>query len=160
MSCYAECVPHVAEETPPVNAESLVPIRMLDLGNGIRAEEVSEGSGPKVEVGSQVSVRWVLRRANGFFVDASYGFGRFEDLVYTAGQGTVIPAFETAVLGMRAGGRRRFIAPPELGYIAGTKPGQPGPIPPSWSARRSLAAHRSEPLVFEVHVIKIRPPRQ
>lgn len=134
--------------------------RLLDLGDGIRVEEISVGNGAQVVPGSVVSVRWVLRRSNGYFIDASYGFGRFDELVYTAGTGTVIPAFERVLLGMRAGGRRRFLCPPELGYVnGGVKVGAPGPIPPDSSARRAIRSHMRENLFFEVHTIKVRPSR-
>ena len=75
---------------------------------------------------------------------------------FKAGSGQVIPGFAQAVAGMRPGGRRRFVVPPELGYSAGAGPGQPGPIPPGWGERRALESHRREPLVFEVQVVKVR----
>lgn len=147
-----------AADKPPPPARETIRRDILVFQNGVRAEVVSVGTGPLVQSNSTVTVRWVLRRSNGYFIDASYGFGRFDALTYVAGQGAVIPAFETAILGMQAGGRRRFVAPPEVGYVAGAESGKPGPIPDGWGARRSLSAHKGENLVFEVHVIKVRPP--
>lgn len=133
---------------------------LVELGDGLRAEEVAVGSGAEVVPGSVVSVRWVLRRSNGYFIDASYGFGRFEELTYTAGTGAVVEGFERALLGMRAGGRRRFVCPPELGYAPrGIAAGAPGPIPPDGSARRAIRSHMRENLFFEVHATKVRAPR-
>ena len=75
---------------------------------------------------------------------------------FKMGSGQVIPGFEQAVRGMRQGGRRRFVCPPELGYTLGVGDGLPGPIPPGWGERRALDSHRREPLVFEVQVVKIK----
>lgn len=152
--------PAVGADAPPPPEKEIVRRQVLVFQNGVRAEVVSEGTGPRVQDGSTVTVRWVLRRANGYFIDASYGFGRFDALTYTAGSGAVVPAFETAILGMQAGGRRRFIAPADVGYVKGAEVGKPGPIPEGWGARRALSAHKSENLVFEVHVTKVRPPEE
>lgn len=98
----------------------------------------------------------MLRRSNGYFIDASYGFDRFETFKFLAGSGEVVEGFERAVKGMKVGGRRRFVVPPALGYVNGTGKGCAGPIPPDFGARRSLASHAKEPLIFEVMVVKIR----
>lgn len=73
----------------------------------------------------------------------------------------VVQGFEEAVSGLKPGARRRFIVAPELGYAtSGTKPGtSPGPLPPDWGARRSIAAHAKEPLLFEVLVERVKPAR-
>lgn len=130
----------------------------LDIGSGVKAQEVAPGTGDeKVETGSVVGVKYVMRRSNGYFIDASYGFDRFETFTFRAGEGQVVKGFEVGVNGMRVGGRRRFVVPPRLGYVDGVAKGRPGPIPPDFGARRSLTAHAKEPLVFEVQVVKIRP---
>lgn len=119
-------------------------------------EDVAEGTGDVAGDGALVGVKYVLRRSNGYFVDASYGFERFEVFSFRVGAGSVVDGFERGVRGMRVGGRRRFVVPPALGYVRGTGKGAPGPIPPDWGARRSLEAHRSEPLVFEVQLVKVK----
>lgn len=128
-----------------------------DIGQGIKAQDVAVGTGGEaVEDGSVVGVKYVMRRSNGYFIDASYGFDRFETYSFRAGVGQVVPGFDLALRGMRIGGRRRFVLPPELGYVKGVGKGKPGPIPPEFGAQRSLAAHSKEPLIFEVQVVKIR----
>jgi len=52
--------------------------------------------------------RYVLRRSNGYFVDSSYGFDRFDTFDYKAGSGEVVAGFDQAIKGMYPGGRRRW----------------------------------------------------
>ncbi|EKX51954.1 hypothetical protein GUITHDRAFT_65692 [Guillardia theta CCMP2712] len=86
--------------------------------------------GPAIGPDSFVSVQYVLRRSNGYFVDASYGFDRFDTFDFKMGRQQVIPGFEKAILGMHVGARRRFILPPEIGYTQGVGDNKPGPMPP------------------------------
>lgn len=103
-----------------------------------------------------VSLQYVLRRPNGYFVDASYGFDRLDLYTYTAGSGGVVAGFDAAVRGMAPGGRRRFVVPPAVGYVGGVGGGKPGPIPPGWGERRALASHIGEDLIFEVRVVRVK----
>eukprot|EP00190_Bangiopsis_sp_CCMP1999_P000006 CAMPEP_0198726716 /NCGR_PEP_ID=MMETSP1475-20131203/3680_1 /TAXON_ID= ORGANISM="Unidentified sp., Strain CCMP1999" /NCGR_SAMPLE_ID=MMETSP1475 /ASSEMBLY_ACC=CAM_ASM_001111 /LENGTH=202 /DNA_ID=CAMNT_0044488671 /DNA_START=140 /DNA_END=748 /DNA_ORIENTATION=- len=123
-----------------------------NIGPGVAAQEVNIGQGEEVQDGRRVSVKYVIRRSNGYFVDASYGFDRFDTFNFRAGSGDVVTGFDVGVKGMREGGRRRFIVKPEVGYVKGTGRNDPGPIPPDWGNRRALATHAREPLIFEAHV--------
>lgn len=126
------------------------------ISRGVIGADVGEpGKGALVKPGARVRAKYVLRRSNGYFVDASYGFDRFESFGWTVGGGNVIEGFDAGVIGMREGGRRRFVVKPEVGYVEGVKKGVKGPIPPEWGARRALASHAAEPLVFEVLVVKV-----
>lgn len=124
----------------------------------VRVEDFSVGEGPEVEAGSVVTVRWVLRRSNGYFIDGNYGFDRFEDFTFTAGTQDTITGFDMGCRGLRAKGRRRFTISPDVGYAAtGAKPGTPGPLPIEGAKRRAIRAHSNEPLIFEVYAVKVRP---
>ncbi|PXF47943.1 Peptidyl-prolyl cis-trans isomerase FKBP16-1, chloroplastic [Gracilariopsis chorda] len=128
---------------------------VFKMENAVRMQELTEGNGEtKVQDGSLVSLKYVLRRSNGYFIDASYGFDRFDTFTFRVGSGQVVEGFEAGVRGMREGGRRRFIVPPEMGYVKGTRGA--GPIPPDFGAKRSLGSHAKEPLIFEVEVVKVR----
>lgn len=125
--------------------------------NGVKIQEVMLGTGPLITPGAKVSIQYVLRRSNGYFIDASYGFDRFETFPFRFGRGQVIAGFEIGVDGMREGGRRRFVVPPSLGYVHGAGKKDAGPIPPDYGARRSIASHAREPLIFEVLVVRVKP---
>lgn len=136
--------------------DNLPPFRSV---NGVQIQDVSVGNenSTAVSLGTQVSIKYVLRRSNGYFIDASYGFDRFETFQFRPGGGSVIRGFDIGVEGMHEGGRRRFVVPPQLGYVSGTAKQDPGPIPPDFGARRSLSAHSREALIFEVAVVRVRP---
>lgn len=124
---------------------------------GLRVQDIALGDGETM-VGreSTVWVKYVLRRSNGYFIDASYGFDRFETFMFRTGKGEVVEGFERGVDGMKIGGRRRFVVPASMGYVEGVGVRKPGPIPPEWGGRRALDSHKKEPLIFEVQVVRIR----
>jgi peptidylprolyl isomerase len=103
-------------------------------------EDVVDGEGPTVEVGSEVAVHyvgaaWSTRKP----FDASWDRG--ETFGFTVGSGQVIKGWDQGVVGMRVGGRRRITIPPNLAY---GKAGAGGVIRPG------------ETLVFVVDLIEIR----
>ena len=74
---------------------------VLDAKNGrystgLKVQDIAAGDedGPEIGANSFVQCHYVLRRANGYFVDASYGFDRFDTYDFKMGKGQVIPGFE------------------------------------------------------------------
>jgi peptidylprolyl isomerase len=88
-----------------------------------------------------VSVQYVgVNFSNGQQFDASWDSGQpFE---FPLGGGSVIPGWDQGVEGMKVGGRRELIIPPDLGYGA---QGQPPDIPPN------------ETLVFVIDLLDVKP---
>ncbi len=72
------------------------------------------------------------------------------------GSQEIIPGLEEVLEGMRPGGRRRALIPPELGYAA--DPTNAQPQPPTFATKRQLLNHSKEPLLFEVELLRIRRP--
>jgi peptidylprolyl isomerase len=91
------------------------------------ANDLEEGSGPAAKAGDEVSVQYVgVNYKSGKEFDASWGRG--EPFTFGLGSGMVIPGWEEGIEGMKVGGRRELIIPPELGYGAA---GSPPAIPPN-----------------------------
>ena len=99
-------------------------------------EDILVGDGPLAISGQTIAVQYRGYLENGKEFDSSYGRGPFE---FSLGTGMVIKGWDQGVEGMRVGGKRKLIIPPELGY--GSR--GIGPIPPNST------------LIFEVELIRI-----
>jgi FKBP-type peptidyl-prolyl cis-trans isomerase len=69
------------------------------------------------------------------------------------GSGDVIEGLQDALVGMRQGGKRRVLIPPELGYVSSVLQ----PQPPTFATKRQLANHSSESLLFEIELLRVLP---
>ena len=91
------------------------------------AQDLIVGNGPEAKEGDQVSVQYVgVLHSNGKEFDSSWK--RNQPFEFTIGSGNVIQGWDQGVLGMKVGGRRRLIIPPDLAYGPS---GQPPTIPPN-----------------------------
>ena len=82
---------------------------------GLRYINNVTGTGNTARVCRSTRVHYVVRLTNGAVADSSDTAKPFE---YTPLIDRVIPGFAEGVVGMRVGGRRRVIVPPQLGYGA------------------------------------------
>lgn len=91
-------------------------------------EDLTEGDGPEAKSGDTISAHYVgVAHSSGEEFDASWNRGA--PLDFQLGVGQVIPGWDRGIVGMRVGGRRRLVIPPQLAYGdrgAGTavKPGE------------------------------------
>lgn len=93
----------------------------------LETKDLEEGTGAEAKAGDVVSVQYVgVNYKNGKEFDASWSRG--EPFTFTLGAGEVIPGWDQGVEGMKVGGRRELIIPPELGYGS---TGAPPAIPPN-----------------------------
>lgn len=109
-------------------------------GNLIVQDE-SVGTGAAVTTGDTVSVNYTGKLQDGTTFDTSIGKAPFE---FTVGAGSVIPGWEQGLIGMKVGGKRLLIIPPQLAYGASGY----GPIPGNAT------------LVFEIELLKVTPKAQ
>jgi peptidylprolyl isomerase len=92
------------------------------------SKEIEEGDGEEAKSGDEVSVQYVgVNYKTGKEFDSSWSRNA-EPFSFTLGKGEVIPGWDQGVEGMKVGGRRELIIPPELGY---GKAGSPPAIPPN-----------------------------
>jgi peptidylprolyl isomerase len=92
----------------------------------LETNDLREGSGPAAKAGDEVTVQYVgVGYDTKKQFDASWDRG--EPFPFTLGAGLVIPGWEQGIEGMKAGGRRELILPPELAYGAAGSPPAIGP---------------------------------
>ncbi|MDT3677800.1 MAG: FKBP-type peptidyl-prolyl cis-trans isomerase [Burkholderiaceae bacterium] len=98
--------------------------------SGLQYEDVVAGSGDEAQKGDEVRVHytgWLYQSgAAGRKFDSSKDRG--EPFEFPLGAGHVIRGWDEGVAGMKVGGTRRLIIPPDLGYGAR---GAGGVIPPN-----------------------------
>ena len=109
-----------AKTKPKVNVPSGPPPKKLEI------EEIDKGSGAEAKAGDEAVVQYV-----GVGYDSKEEFdsswSRNEPFPVTLGAGGVIPGWEQGIEGMRVGGRRELIIPPNLAYGAQGYPPSIGP---------------------------------
>jgi len=105
--------------------------------SGLSITDLIVGGGAEANAGQKVSVNYRGTLESGKEFDSSYGRGPFN---FPLGAGQVIKGWDEGVEGMKVGGKRRLVIPPELGY--GTR-GAGGVIPPNAT------------LIFEVELLEV-----
>ena len=98
--------------------------RSTKLASGMYVRDTVIGTGAVVASGQTVSVRYVGFLANGSIFDQNPAPTAL--FTFKLGGGQVIPGFDIGIQGMKVGGKRQLIIPPELGYGASGA----GSIPP------------------------------
>jgi len=89
--------------------------QLLDRGNSeLVVEDLTIGSGTAAAAGDQLTVHYAGILTDGTQFDSSVTRG--QPFTFTLGRGQVIAGWDQGLLGMREGGRRVLIIPPELGY--------------------------------------------
>lgn len=76
--------------------------------------DVEPGHGEPAVKGKRVVVEYTARLSRGPKVDSTRDKGK--PARFVVGRGTVIAGLELGVIGMRPGGKRRLVVPPELAY--------------------------------------------
>ena len=103
-----------------INRKPKVPRGSGNPPNKLVAQDLIVGKGKPVKAGDQVEVQYVgVLFDNGKQFDASWqGNKKGTAFSFPLGAGQVIPGWDQGVVGMRKGGRRKLIIPPELAYGA------------------------------------------
>jgi FKBP-type peptidyl-prolyl cis-trans isomerase len=131
----ADAAPTASAATPSTGTEAM-PMTKTDL---------TPGTGAEIKSGQNALVHytgWLYDAAapenKGKQFDSSVGGEPFD---FPLGGGRVIPGWDQGVVGMKVGGKRRLVIPPELAY---GNAGAGGVIPPGAT------------LVFDVELVEIQ----
>jgi FKBP-type peptidyl-prolyl cis-trans isomerase len=98
---------------------------MTKTPSGLAYHDKKVGKGAVAKAGQTVSVQYTGWLPDGTKFDSSRD--RNEPFGFALGNGQVIKGWDEGVAGMRIGGRRLLVIPPDLAY----GPGGSGPIPPN-----------------------------
>jgi peptidylprolyl isomerase len=105
----------------------------------LEVKDLEEGDGAEARAGDEVTVNYVgVNYKTGKEFDASWDRG--EPFPFQLGAGMVIPGWDKGVEGMKVGGRRELIIPPNLAY---GPEGRPPVIPPD------------ETLIFVIDLVEV-----
>ena len=132
----------MAPDSPAPANDQLAQAGASALGGSMDAakERITDlviGSGAEAVAGQTVSVNYRGTLLTGKEFDSSYGRGPF---AFPLGGGRVIKGWDEGVAGMKVGGKRRLVIPPDLAY---GERGAGGVIPPNAT------------LVFEVELLQV-----
>lgn len=105
----------------------------------LQVEDTKVGEGAEAQRGNVVTLHYTGTLSDGSKFDSSRDRG--EGLTFQLGAGQVIQGWDDGVVGMRVGGTRTLVIPPEQGY---GERGVPGIIPPN------AALH------FDVELLEVR----
>ncbi|CAM8965203.1 unnamed protein product [Rhodiola kirilowii] len=91
------------------------------LPNGLKYYDLKVGNGPVAVKGSRVAIHYVAKWRNITFMTSRQGLGVGGGTPYgydvgDSKRGTVLKGLDLGVEGMRVGGQRLLIVPPELAY--------------------------------------------
>ena len=117
-------------EAPPETSGELkekprVRVPKGDPPKQLQKKDLVEGEGGAAQAGSTVSINYVgVSYSDGKEFDTSFGK---EPLEFQLGSRMVIPGFEEGIEGMKVGGRRQLIIPPDKAYGAKGQPPVIGP---------------------------------
>jgi len=95
--------------------------------SGLKIENVLEGEGDLAVEGKEVAVHYTGWLEDGSKFDSSVDYN--QPFHFVLGRGKVIPGWDEGVAGMKVGGKRKLIIPPDLAYGAQGAGG--GMIPPN-----------------------------
>jgi FKBP-type peptidyl-prolyl cis-trans isomerase len=129
-------VPNTLKFSPSLQVDTSA---MTRTPSGLRFQDLVRGEGKEATAGQNVSVHYTGWLPNGEKFDSSRD--RNQPFDFTLGAGQVIAGWDEGVAGMKVGGKRKLVIPPDLAY--GTA-GAPPDIPPGAT------------LVFEVELLGVR----
>jgi peptidylprolyl isomerase len=113
--------------------------KVVTTKSGLKYVELKVGDGAEAKEGSKVKVHYTGKLEDGKKFDSS--LDRNEPFEVEIGKTSVIKGWTEGLQGMKAGGKRKLIIPPELGY---GERGAGKVIPPNAT------------LIFEIEMLEVK----
>ncbi|KAI0344744.1 hypothetical protein BDW22DRAFT_1354893 [Trametopsis cervina] len=107
-----------------------------EIAGGVKVKDTAPGTGPEAKKGDTVHMRYTGKLDDGTVFDSNT---KGKPFTFTLGDGDVIKGWDVGIVGMKAGGERVLVIPPNMGYGKRKQSG----IPPSST------------LTFDVKLVKI-----
>ena len=124
-----------------LNVKPVIPKPQGNPPGTMQVRDVVQGTGKAAESGDKVSVQYVgVSWSTGQEFDSSWSRGK-QPFKFKLGTGMVIPGWDQGLVGMKQGGRRELVIPPNLAY---GPQGQPPAIAPN------------ETLIFVIDLQKVK----
>lgn len=112
-----KCAP--ISPNPPAKGQPTIPPVAGKPPTTLQVKDVKVGTGPAAKKGSSLSVTYIgLSCSTGKVFDASYLHGGQPFTVTPLGSAGVIAGWNQGLIGVKKGGVRELIIPPDLGYGA------------------------------------------
>jgi peptidylprolyl isomerase len=128
-------------QSSDINVKPVIPKPRGNPPASLQVRDVVQGNGKTAESGDTLSVKYVgASWSTGQEFDSNWDAGG-KPFDFQLGAGMVIPGWDQGLVGMREGGRRELVIPPNLAY---GPQGQPPSIAPN------------ETLVFVVDLKKVK----
>jgi FKBP-type peptidyl-prolyl cis-trans isomerase FkpA len=116
----------IACSQPAASQPSTSAAKEITMADGLKVTDDQVGTGAEAQPGKTVSVHYTGWLLDGTKFDSSRD--RNQPFSFPLGGGQVIKGWDEGVAGMKVGGKRTLVIPPDLGYGAR---GAGGVIPPN-----------------------------
>lgn len=132
---------------PSVQPQGQVSASAPATTGDVVVQDVVVGTGATAQPGDKLTVNYTGKLQNGTVFDSSVNRAPFQ---FVLGSGQVIPGWEKGLVGMKVGGKRTIIIPPQMGYGANDLKDPTGKV----------VIPGNSTLVFDVELLGATPPAQ
>jgi peptidylprolyl isomerase len=128
-------------EASDLNVKPVIPKPEGSPPDGLQVRDVVQGTGKVAAAGAEITVQYVgTSWSTGKEFDSTWSRGK-QPFTFQLDAGGVIEGWDQGLVGMKQGGRRQLVIPPDLAY---GPEGRPPAIAPN------------ETLVFVIDLVKVR----